>query len=273
VYSHHRVRAKQRAAVARREAAIEEDEIESGEINLIPYLDIVTNLMLFLLASVAANIIFGQINTTLPDQGAPPTSQANDPSKDPNDQPIGLAVAVTRDEIIVFSFSGLEGTLQTPKDRIPRTGKPGERCDSNFECETNKCNAQQVCVLDPKADVTPVFDYRRLNLVLWEIANRRFNGPETKSPFRKLETYQAVLMADPSIPYGTLISVISTMRCKMAPPGTDVPSCYMPTNDPLLKKATNPVQEATRLYDPDRTDYDPNRHALFSDVVFSTGFR
>ena len=37
-----RVRAKQRAAVSRREAQIEDEELESGEINLIPYLDIVT---------------------------------------------------------------------------------------------------------------------------------------------------------------------------------------------------------------------------------------
>ena len=266
------VRTKQRRAVARREAQIEDEELESGEINLIPYLDIVTNLMLFILASVAANIIFGQINTTLPDQGAPPASQQNDPAKDPNDQPIGLAVAVTRDEIIVFSFSGLEGTLKEPKARIPRTGRPGDRCDSSFECETNRCGARQVCELDPKADVTPVFDYRKLNDTLVEIANRRFNDP-ARPPYRKLETYQAVLMADPSIPYGSLISVISAMRCKMAAFGTERPTCYMPTNDELLKKQQNPVDEIARLYDPDRTDYDPDKHALFSDVVFSTGFR
>lgn len=266
------VRTKQRRAVVRREAQIEDDELESGEINLIPYLDIVTNLMLFLLASIAANIIFGQINTTLPDQGAPPASQVNDPAKPPDEQPLGVAVAVTRDEIIVFSFSGLEGTLKEPKARIPRTGKPGDQCDSGFQCETNKCNKKQVCELDPNADVTPVFQYRKLNDALAEIAARRFDDP-TKGKFRKLDTYQAVLMADPSIPYGTLISVISSMRCRMAAFGSDVPSCYMPTNDAELKKATNPVDDATRLYDPERTDYDPTKHALFSDVVFSTGFR
>lgn len=266
------VRTKQRRAVARREAAIEDDELESGEINLIPYLDIVTNLMLFILASVAANIIFGQINTTLPDQGAPPTSQQNDPSQSPDEQPLGIAVAVTRDEIIVFSFSGLEGTLKEPKARIARTGRPGDKCDQSFECETNRCNSKQQCELDPKADVTPVFKYRDLNDALFEIANRRFNDP-AKPKTRKLDTYQAVLMADPSIPYGTLISVISAMRCKLPPFGTDLPTCYMPTNDELLKKAPNPVDEVTRLYDPDRTDYDPTKHALFSDVVFSTGFR
>ena len=50
---------------------IEQEEIESGELNLIPYLDIVTNLMLFLLASVSAGLILAQIDTTLPDKAPP----------------------------------------------------------------------------------------------------------------------------------------------------------------------------------------------------------
>ncbi|MBK9029811.1 MAG: biopolymer transporter ExbD [Myxococcales bacterium] len=267
-----RVRLKQRSAVARREGQIEDDELESGEINLIPYLDIVTNLMLFILASVAANVIFGQINTTLPDQGAPPTAQQNDPNKPPDEQPLGLAVAVTRDEILVFSFSGLEGTLAAPKARIPRTGKPDDQCDAAYQCETNKCGANQRCVLDTTADVTPVFNYRQLNDALAEIATRRWTGPN-KPPRRKLETYQAVLMADPSIPYGTLVSVISSMRCRMGPFGKTTEPCLMPTGDETLKTAKDPVDQVARLFDPERVDYDPTQHALFSDVVFSTGFR
>lgn len=268
-----RVRAKQRSAVARREAQIEDEELESGEINLIPYLDIVTNLMLFILASVAANVIFGQINTTLPDQGAPPAAQQNDPNKKPDEQPLGIAVAVTRDEIRVFSFSGLEGTLAAPKANIPRTGTPGSKCDAAFQCETNKCGPAGVCVLDPDADVTPVFDYRKLNETLLEITTRRWVTNPNKPPHRPIETYQAVLMADQSIPYGTLISVISSMRCKMAPLGTPTVPCLMPTADEVLKKAKDPVDLNTRLFDPDRVTYDPNVHALFSDVVFATGFR
>ena len=59
MYTAQQVRSKQRFAIKRREEAIEQDEIEGGEINLIPYLDIVTNLMLFLLASVSAGVILG----------------------------------------------------------------------------------------------------------------------------------------------------------------------------------------------------------------------
>ena len=68
MYEAHQVRSKSRFAVRRREEDVEEEEIQSGEINLIPYLDIVTNLMLFLLASVSAGILLGQLNTMLPDR-------------------------------------------------------------------------------------------------------------------------------------------------------------------------------------------------------------
>lgn len=265
--SHHQVRAKTRAAVRRREEQVEQEEIEGGELNLIPYLDIVTNLMLFLLASVTANIIFGQINTTLPDQGSPSAAQANDPSKTPDEQSLGLAVAVTKDEILLFSFSGLEGTIKEPKLRVPRIGRAGDACDGDYLCESNTC-VNQVCKANPAVDETPVFDYRALNKALIEIAARRFKGQ-----IRKPETYQAILMADPAVPYGTLISVISAMRCAMPAFGQASLPCFLPTADETLKKAQNPEDEVARLYDTDRTPYDPAKHALFSDVVFSGGFR
>jgi biopolymer transport protein ExbD len=267
VLSHHQVRAKTRLAVRRREEQIEQDEIESGELNLIPYLDIVTNLMLFLLASVTANIIFGQINTQLPDQGAPPAAQANDPGKKPDEQPLGMAVAVTKDEILLFSFSGLEGTIKEPKLRVPRTGRPGDACDAAYLCETNTC-VNQVCKANPDFDVTPVFDYRMLNKALIEIADRRFHGQ-----LRKPETYQAILMADPAVPYGTLISVISAMRCPMPAFGQASQTCYIPTADEALRNNKNPVDDVARLYDTTRTPYDAKKLALFPDVVFSGGFR
>ncbi|HMG52873.1 MAG TPA: hypothetical protein VK601_05320, partial [Kofleriaceae bacterium] len=71
-YSAQRVRGKTRAAIKRRADEIQLDELESGELNLIPYLDIVTNLVLFLLASVSAGLILVQIDTTLPDKQTAP---------------------------------------------------------------------------------------------------------------------------------------------------------------------------------------------------------
>src|SRR5947208_11689723 len=110
-----RVRSKTRNAVRRREDNIEQEESESGELNLIPYLDMVTNLMLFLLFSISAGIIFTQIDTSLPDKAPPQTSTTPQPQQNPDDQPLKLVVSVTRDRVILWSISGLEGTLQAPK--------------------------------------------------------------------------------------------------------------------------------------------------------------
>lgn len=269
--SAHQVRAKTRIAVKRREDTIEQEELESGEINLIPYLDIVTNLMLFLLASVTANILFGQINTQLPDSAAAPTN-ATDPNPKPEDKPLGLAVAITKDELMLFSFSGQEGTISAPKLRLPRVGKPGDRCDSNQMCETNVCNEKQQCVESPGQAATPVFDYRALNDALYDIAARYYVMGGAPRP-RKADSYQAVLMADPAVPYGTLVAVIGAMRCKMPAFGQQPRPCYLPTADEAATKAPDPVDKIKLLYDTTRVNYDPAVHALFPNVVFSGGFR
>src|SRR5215813_4839191 len=120
-----RVRSKTRNAVRRREDQIEQDEIESGELNLIPYLDMVTNLMLFLLFSISAGIIFTQIDTSLPDRAPAPVTQPNQ-NQNPDEQPLKLVVSVTRDRIMLWSISQLEGTLTAPKATFPRTGRDGE---------------------------------------------------------------------------------------------------------------------------------------------------
>lgn len=238
------VRAKARRAMKRREEEVEQEEIEGGEINLIPYLDIVTNLMLFLLASITSGLILGQLNTMLPDRGPPQAAMADqDPAEEPNDKPLQLVISVTRTEMVVWSVTGMEGTLQEPKARIPRLGE--------------------------EKDGAPRYDYAQLNRVLHEIASRRWKGK-----LRKLPTFQAVLQPEGSIPYATIIAVMDAMRCKL--PAADASQasegCLMPTDQPAIAQAENPVDEENRLYDPARAPYDPDRFALFHDILFSSGF-
>lgn len=263
--SAHQVRNKQRAAVRRREDDIEEDEITSGELNLIPYLDIVTNLMLFLLASVTAIIILGQLNTTLPDKNNSAT--AANPQTDPNDQPLKLVISVAKDKITVWSVSGLEGTLANPKAVIPRTGQLGSKCDGPYMCETNACDLHTAVCVASNDPVAPVFDYRLLNKTLYDIAKARYLGKP-----RKADTYQAILMADGSIPYGTIVSLMSAMRCKMPELSKEAGPCYLPNADDKLKKAANPIDDKNWVYDTDRANYDPDKMSLFHDIIFSTGF-
>jgi biopolymer transport protein TolR len=266
-YSAHRVRSKTRAAVRRREDQIERDELESGEINLIPYLDIVTNLVLFLLASVSAGLILVQINTTLPDRKADTAAAAPTPATSPDDQPLKLFVSVARDRVVLWSLTGLEGTLRQPKLVLLRTGREGEACDGPYMCESNACDAaSQKCVAG-RDEAAPVFDYRALNNALFEIASRRYAGRP-----RKTDTYPAVLQADGDIPYSTIIALMAAMRCKLPEFGKEAMPCALPTEDAALKKAPDPVSPDGKLYDTARASYDPRRMALFPDIQFSTGF-
>src|SRR5215475_11784034 len=104
------VRAKARMAMKRREEEVEQEEREGGELNLVPYLDIITNVVLFLLASVTIGIVLGTVNSSLPEfsASAAPAENAANPAEEP---PLQLVVAVTKSKIQMFSLSGLEGTI------------------------------------------------------------------------------------------------------------------------------------------------------------------
>jgi biopolymer transport protein TolR len=266
-YSAQRVRAKARAAVKRREETVEEDEIESGELNLIPYLDMVTNLMLFLLASVSAGLILVQIDTTLPDKAPPSPTNVTQPSTNPDDQPLKLFVSIKRDEMILWSASGLEGTLGAPKATFKRTGKDGDSCDGSYMCESNACDAEKQRCVPSKDEPQPVFDYRALNKQLIEIATRRYAGKQ-----RKGDTYQIILQADGAVPYSTVVAAMAAMRCPLPEFGKEVESCALPTEDAELKKAKEPISPDGKLYDTARASYDPKKMALFPEIAFSSGF-
>ncbi len=281
-YSAQRVRAKARAAVKRREDNVEEDEIESGELNLIPYLDMVTNLMLFLLASVTAGIILVQIDTTLPDRAPPSTSPPKTPTTNPDDQPLKLVLSVTREQVIMYSFSGLEGDVQHPHAVFSRTGHIGDSCDGGYMCETAECDPATLKCKGSTYDPAPVFDYRAINKSLLEIAQRRYNGKT-----RKFETYQAILQADGSTPFATIASLMSAMRCPLPEFNKPPVTCLLPDESEKMKKFKDAVDLDRRFYDTDRALYDPNKvfppkpdgkpadiqgMALFHDILFSTGF-
>lgn len=261
------LRAKVRTAVRRREVQIEDEERESGELNLVPYLDIVTNLMLFLLASISAGIILVQINTTLPDKGPSVTPVTQPTPPKPEEMPLNLVVSVTRDRVLIWSITGTEGTLQQPKAAFLRTGRDGEACDGAYMCESNLCDPPTGrCKAGTEAPA-PVFDYRAINAALFEIASRRYAGKA-----RGALTYQVRLMADSQIPYATIVSIMSAMRCRMPEFGKNQQRCLLPTEDEALKKAANPIDKVGYLYDTTRAPYDPATMALFHDILFSSGF-
>jgi biopolymer transport protein TolR len=78
---------RKQVRVAMRRLRAESDEIEEehGEINLVPYMDIVTNIIIFLLASVVQNVTFGNVNVTSPTiASGPGAASLEEPEKQLN---------------------------------------------------------------------------------------------------------------------------------------------------------------------------------------------
>ena len=228
------VRAKARKAAQRREEEIEQEEIEGGEINLVPYLDIVTNLLLFALVSVAASFIVGEINTTLPNV-RPPSADLKppDPQKEPNEERLQLIVSATPTGMTVWSLTGLEGTISEPKAQIP------------------------VLATEPVIQ----YDYAKLNDTLYEIASRRW-----KDSLRAMQTYEVILQADASTPYETIIKTMDHMRRRIpadADPTRPLPPVTLPDYDEATAGQPAVIKEP----------YDPDKHWLFPDILFSIGFQ
>lgn len=104
-------------------------EAATGEINLVPYMDIVVNLILFLMLTSTGFIQFAVINGSAPMIGAGDT-----PIEEPKDPPLNLTIGVTDRGFIV---AGLGGSLQPPgaqtEPNVPKVG-----VDYNYQQLTQK---------------------------------------------------------------------------------------------------------------------------------------
>jgi biopolymer transport protein ExbD len=86
-----------RAAMKRMKAESEDAEEETSEINLVPYMDIVTNIIIFLLASVITQVPLGNINVSSPTIGSGPGDSAPESEK----PPLNLTVTVAASGFII----------------------------------------------------------------------------------------------------------------------------------------------------------------------------
>jgi len=89
----------------------DEAEEETAEINLVPYMDIVTNIIIFLLASVVQQVPLGNINVSSPTlgQGGAPTTD------EPETPPLNLTVTVAANGFIVAG----SGAVIPPIPKLP----------------------------------------------------------------------------------------------------------------------------------------------------------
>lgn len=90
---------------------VEEAEEEGGELNLVPYLDIITNIIIFLLASVAYNVNFGNVNVTLPTLASGSGAVAEEPEQ----PPLNLTVTASNSGFIIAGGGG----VMNPIPKLP----------------------------------------------------------------------------------------------------------------------------------------------------------
>jgi len=98
-------RSQVRAAMRRMRDHNEEIEEEHGELNLVPYMDIVTNIIIFLLASVVNQVSLGNINVSVPTIAQGGSSSQDEPP--PEKPPLNLTVSVGATGFTVAASGGV----------------------------------------------------------------------------------------------------------------------------------------------------------------------
>src|SRR3954464_12165425 len=97
-------RSQARAAMRRMRDHHDELEEETGEINLVPYMDIVTNIIIFLLASVVNQVALGNVNVSVPTLAS--GASAAEPDV-PEKKPLNLTVSVGATGFTVAASGGV----------------------------------------------------------------------------------------------------------------------------------------------------------------------
>jgi biopolymer transport protein TolR len=98
-------RSQVRAACRRMRDHVEEIEDEAGELNLVPYMDIVTNIIIFLLASMINQVSLANINVSVPSiSGGAGSSEDTPPPEKP---PLNLTVSVGASGFTIAASGGV----------------------------------------------------------------------------------------------------------------------------------------------------------------------
>lgn len=186
--------AKVRGRIRRQVAAEEEAEYEGGELNLVPYLDILVNTIIFLLATSASAMALANINVNAPryeDPGAG-ASAAQDTTEE--QQRLNLTVAISYKGFIVAGAGGVmkaeDGTTPTVKCTVPLQN---DRCPAFMATRSNSAGETERVWVDK-------YNYKKLAELLDKV----------KSKYAAER--QVILTADRLIPYKVVVKTMDTLR-------------------------------------------------------------
>ncbi len=152
--------------------------------NLVPYLDIVTNVVIFLLATAASALALGNINVSAPRYAEPSVGAA---APDTPDKSLNLTVAITSTGFTIGSTNGI-----LPKLPCAAPLQRG-RCPAYLTTKIARGGKRAPAWVDK-------YDYKTLTAKLREL--KRLVPTER----------QAILTADRWIPYQVVVRTMDTIR-------------------------------------------------------------
>ena len=177
--------AKVRGRIRREIAQAEDDEHEGGELNLVPYMDILVNTIIFLLATMTSGLTLANINVNSPryeDRGA--ASSTADP-QDPEKQRLNLTIAISYKGYLVAGAGGVITSATGSNISVPCKRIEGGRC-----------------AWFTGAKWRDEYDYEKLIKMMKEA--------KSKYPHER----QVIMTADRHVPYKIVVNTMDTVRGK-----------------------------------------------------------
>jgi biopolymer transport protein ExbD len=150
---------------------------KTGELNIVPYLDIMVNLTMFMLVSMTSVVQFGILNVAAPNYGPAVAQQAaNDPKKKPD---LLLSVAISTKGFIIAGAGSVMGQTVDPKAPPP----------------------------DPKT-LPPTIPLLPDGKYDFTLLTRKLVDVKTAFP----DESKVILLADQTVPYDILIQTMDAIR-------------------------------------------------------------
>ncbi len=108
------------------------EEEESGELNIVPYLDILMNLIIFMLLSMAGLATFGILNVNAPTYGGGGGMDSENPEEKP---PLTLTVAIAKNGFYIAATGGVLPGIDAQPPRRAEGAPPtiGKAADGTYD--------------------------------------------------------------------------------------------------------------------------------------------
>lgn len=200
--------AKVRGRIRREIAKAEDEEHEGGELNLVPYLDILINTIIFLLATTASVVALANINVNAPRYDGGVSAASDSPTEE--DQPkLNLTVAISVKGYVVAGSGGVITGAGGSEDNISvkcMVPLKQDRCPAFLASRINDEGSREMFWVDK-------YDYNGLTKMMSDI--------KSKYPHER----QVILTADRHVPYKVVIQTMDTLRAKATTKCTGQDGC------------------------------------------------